>query len=94
MDCRFFTTWLAVLANSKPPTGKLGFLQSVMKELDGAAQILCPANPSTLSRLWSSVVRELIEHIDEVSIYCNRERTARVVMGVEEAKKASDNGEI
>nr|XP_045624808.1 telomere-associated protein RIF1-like isoform X2 [Procambarus clarkii] len=64
----FFSMWLAVLANSKPLSGKLGFLQSVMKELDCAAAVLCPANPNTLVQMWSTVVHQLIEHIQETQI--------------------------
>ncbi|XP_042219297.1 telomere-associated protein RIF1-like [Homarus americanus] len=64
----FFTMWLALLANSNPSVGKLGFLLSVMKELDNAAPVLCPAHPNTLVRLWSSVVRQLIEHIEETQM--------------------------
>lgn len=60
--------WLEVLANSRPATGKLGLLQSVVKELDAAAPILCPAHPNTLARLWSSVVNQLLQHIEEVLI--------------------------
>ncbi|KAK8725168.1 hypothetical protein OTU49_010733 [Cherax quadricarinatus] len=64
----FFSMWLVVLSNSKPSTGKLGFLQFVMKELDSAAAILCPANPSTLVHMWSAVVHQLIEYIKETQI--------------------------
>ncbi|XP_071537913.1 uncharacterized protein [Panulirus ornatus] len=64
----FFTLWLAVLANGKPSVGKLWFLQSVMKELAHAALVLCPDHPSVLVRLWSSVVSQLIEHIEETQM--------------------------
>ncbi|XP_042870341.1 telomere-associated protein RIF1-like isoform X2 [Penaeus japonicus] len=64
----YFTMWLEVLANSKPATGKLGLLQSVVKELDAAAPILCPAHPNTLARLWSSVVNQLLQHIEETQV--------------------------
>ncbi|XP_037792042.1 telomere-associated protein RIF1-like [Penaeus monodon] len=64
----YFTMWLEVLANSRPATGKLGLLQSVVKELDAAAPILCPAHPNTLARLWSSVVNQLLQHIEETQV--------------------------
>ncbi|XP_047486990.1 telomere-associated protein RIF1-like [Penaeus chinensis] len=64
----YFTMWLEVLANSRPATGKLGLLQSVVKELDAAAPVLCPAHPNTLARLWSSVVNQLLQHIEETQV--------------------------
>ncbi|XP_064115698.1 telomere-associated protein RIF1-like isoform X2 [Macrobrachium nipponense] len=64
----YFTVWITVLSNSKPSTGKLGFLQYVVKELEGAEPFFNSSHPDTLRRMWACTVRQLLSHIEQTQI--------------------------
>lgn len=64
----YFTVWITVLGNSKPSTGKLGFLQYVVKEIEGAEPFFSSNHPDTLRRMWACAVRQLLSHIEQTQI--------------------------
>ncbi|XP_068244137.1 telomere-associated protein RIF1-like [Palaemon carinicauda] len=64
----YFTVWITVLDNSKPSTGKLGFLQSIVKEIEGAETYFGSSHPDTLRRMWAVTVRQLLSYIEQTQI--------------------------
>ena len=67
MFCRYFTVLITALENSKPSTGRLGFLQFVWKELENAEGFFESSHSETLRRIWAILVRQLLFHMEEVS---------------------------
>ncbi|KAK7027371.1 hypothetical protein SK128_005114 [Halocaridina rubra] len=64
----FFTLWIRLIENYKPSTGKLGFLQLVIKELDAVDSGLCCDLANIVRRLWAVTLRQLLQHIQETQI--------------------------